>query len=154
MTGILYILRAALLFLVCFFCAIYLMTEHLQTELSKVGQAGMPLYFLVVFIIWLAAAFDLTVGILGVLRAARPKRSAECLVLGVLTTIFEGFSLLPILVAVFLTVQGGTQIWEILGWAMLNVVIAVCYLVAAVQVRRSAQRPAATQWAYPMPPRY
>ncbi|MDD2993798.1 MAG: hypothetical protein PHG73_09695 [Pygmaiobacter sp.] len=39
-------------------------------------------------------------------------------------------------------------------WEVLNAVIAVCYLVAAVQVWRSAQQPAATQWAYPMPPRH
>ena len=152
--GILYILRAALFFLICFFCAIYLMTGPVQTELSAVGKAGIPLYFLVILIIWAAGAFDLTVGILGVLRAARPKRSVECLVLGVLTTIFEGLSLLSILLTVFLTVQGGNEIWGMLGWDVLNVAIAVCYLVAAVQVRQSARQPATGPWAYPMPPQH
>lgn len=152
-TGILYILRAALFFLICFFCAIYLMTDPLQTELGGMGKAGIPLYLLVILTIWLAGAFDLTVGILGVLRAAHPKRSVECLVLGALTTMFEGFSLLGAVVMAFLTVQGGTQIWGMLGWDVLNVVIAVCYLVAAVQVRRSARQQAAAQWAYPVPPR-
>ena len=153
-TGILYILRAALFFLICFFCAIYLMTDPLQTELSEMGKAGIPLYLLVVLTIWLAGAFDLTVGILGVLRAAHPKRSVECLVMGILTTVFEGLPLLPVLAMVFFTGQGGAGIWGMLIVEVLNAVIAVCYLVAAVQVRRSARQPAAIQWAYPVPPRY
>ncbi len=152
-TGILYLLCAALFFLICFFCAIYLMTDPFQTELSEMGKAGIPLYLLVVLTIWLAGAFDLMVGILGVLRAAHPKRSVECLVMGVLTTAFEGLPLLPMLAMVFLTGQGGTGIWGMLIWEVLNAVIAVCYLVAAVQVRRSARQQAAAQWAYPVPPR-
>lgn len=151
-TGILYILRAALFFLACFAGAVSLMTEEFLSELKNMGNAGILLFFFVILIIWAAAAFDLTVGILGVLRAAHPKRSVECLVMGVLTTAFEGLPLLPILVMFFLTAQRGAGIWGMLIWEVLNAVIAVCYLVAAVQVWRSAQQPAAGQWGDPMPP--
>jgi len=150
--GILYILRAAFFFLACCAGAVSLMTEEFLSELKSMGNASILLFFLVFLIIWIAAAFDLTVGILGVLRAAHPKRSVECLVLGVLTTMVEGFSLLGAVVMAFLTVQGGTGIWGMLIVEVLNAVIAVCYLVGAVQVRRSALQPAAGQWAYPMPP--
>ncbi len=153
-TGSFYIIRAALFFLICFFCAIYLMTDPLQTELSEMGKAGIPLYLLVILTIWLAGAFDLTVGILGVLRAAHPKRSAECIVLGVLTTVFEVLPLVGTLMMAFLTVQKENVILGLLNLNFLNIAIAVCYLVAAVQVRRSARQPAAAQWGYPVPPRY
>jgi hypothetical protein len=123
-------------------------------RVKEYGECRYFAVFFVILIILTAAAFDLTVGILGVLRAAHPKRSVECLVMGVLTTAFEGLPLLPILVMFFLTAQRGAGIWGMLIWEVLNAVIAVCYLVAAVQVWRSAQQPAATQWAYPMPPRH
>ena len=151
-TGILYILRAALFFLACFAGAVSLMTEEFLSELKNMGNAGILLFFFVILIIWAAAAFDLTVGILGVLRAECPKRSAECIVLGVLTTVFEVLPLVGTLMMAFLTVQKENVILGLLNFNFLNIAIAVCYLVAAVQVRRSARQPEAEQWAYPMPP--
>ncbi|MPN00832.1 hypothetical protein SDC9_148030 [bioreactor metagenome] len=151
-TGIFYIIRAALFFLACCLGVFYLMAGTVQNEWGITETADIGLYVLVILTICLAGAFDLTVGILGVRRADCPKRSVECLVLGVLTTMVEGFSLLGAVVMAFLTVQGGTGIWGMLIVEVLNAVIAVCYLVGAVQVRRSALQPAAGQWAYPMPP--
>ena len=151
-TGSFYIIRTAFFFLTCCLGVFYLMAGTVQNEWGITETADILLYLLVILTIWIAGAFDLTVGILGVLRAECPKRSAECIVLGVLTTVFEVLPLVGTLMMAFLTVQKENVILGLLNFNFLNIAIAVCYLVAAVQVRRSARQPEAEQWACPMPP--
>ena len=151
-TGSFYIIRTAFFFLACCLGVFYLMAGTVQNEWGITETADILLYLLVILTIWIAGAFDLTVGILGVLRAECPKRSAECIVLGVLTTVFEVLPLVGTLMMAFLTVQKENVILGLLNFNFLNIAIAVCYLVAAVQVRRSARQPEAEQWACPMPP--